>query len=69
MPWASASQRCPSTSASSGRRGSWPSVPDGTRRLHRVDLDGLTGLRAWVDRFWDEALDAFVAHAEGGERS
>ena len=43
--------------------------PDGTRRLHRVDLDGLTGLRAWVDRFWDEALDAFVAHAEGGERS
>ena len=37
--------------------------PDGARRL-----DGLTGLRAWVDRFWDDALAAFVAHAEGEGR-
>jgi DNA-binding transcriptional ArsR family regulator len=42
---------------------------DGTRRLHRVDLDGLSGVRAWVDRFWDDALDAFVKHAEDGEQS
>lgn len=42
---------------------------EGTRRLHRVDLDGLSGVRAWVDRFWDDALTAFVAHAEDGERS
>src|SRR6185503_8635576 len=42
---------------------------EGTRRLYRVDLDGLAGLRAWVDRFWDDALAAFVAHAEGEARS
>ena len=39
--------------------------PEGTRRLYRVDLDGLAGLRAWVDGFWDDALAAFVAHTEG----
>ncbi|HYN67501.1 MAG TPA: metalloregulator ArsR/SmtB family transcription factor [Ornithinibacter sp.] len=43
--------------------------PQGTRRLYRVDLDGLAGLRAWVDGFWDDALAAFVAHAEGEARS
>jgi DNA-binding transcriptional ArsR family regulator len=42
--------------------------PEGARRIYRVDLDGLTGLRAWVDRFWDDALAAFVAHAEGEGR-
>jgi DNA-binding transcriptional ArsR family regulator len=42
--------------------------PAGTRRLYRVDLDGLAGLRAWVDGFWDDALAAFVAHAERGEQ-
>ncbi|HET9021754.1 MAG TPA: metalloregulator ArsR/SmtB family transcription factor [Ornithinibacter sp.] len=42
--------------------------PVGTRRLYRVDLDGLAGLRAWVDGFWDDALAAFVAHAERGEQ-
>ena len=39
--------------------------PEGTRRLYRVDLDGLAGLRAWVDGFWDDTLAAFVTHAEG----
>src|SRR6478736_7373644 len=39
--------------------------PEGTRRLYRVDLDGLAGLRAWVDGFRDDALAAFVAHADG----
>ena len=38
--------------------------PEGTRRLYRVDPDGLSSVRAWVDSFWDEALAAFVAHAE-----
>lgn len=42
--------------------------PVGTRRLYRVDLDGLAGLRAWVDGFWDDALAAFVAHADRGEQ-
>jgi len=41
--------------------------PEGTRRLYAVDLDGFAGLRAWVDGFWDDALTAFVAHAEAGD--
>jgi DNA-binding transcriptional ArsR family regulator len=39
--------------------------PDGARRLYRVDPNGLSAVRAWVDSFWDDALAAFVAHAEG----
>lgn len=37
--------------------------PDGNRRLYRVELDGLTPLRAYLDRFWDDALHAFAAYA------
>ncbi len=43
--------------------------PEGTRRFYRVDLDGLAELRAWVDRFWDDALAALVAYAESEARS
>jgi len=43
--------------------------PEGTRRFYRVDLDGLAGLRAWVDRFWDDALAALTAYVEGEARS
>jgi DNA-binding transcriptional ArsR family regulator len=39
--------------------------PEGTRRFYRIDLAGLAGLRAWVDGFWDDALAAFVTHADG----
>lgn len=38
--------------------------PQGTRRLYRIDTQGLSGVRAWVDSFWDDALDAFVRHAD-----
>ena len=38
--------------------------PLGTRRLYRVDLDGLSALRAYVDRFWDDVLDAFTNFAD-----
>jgi DNA-binding transcriptional ArsR family regulator len=37
----------------------------GTRRLYRVDLAGLTQLRAYVDSFWDVALASFKDFAEG----
>lgn len=37
---------------------------DGTRRLYEVDRDGLVGLRAWIDQFWDEALTRFKEAAE-----
>lgn len=36
---------------------------EGNRRLYRVELDGLAPLRAYLDRFWDGALDAFAAYA------
>jgi len=38
---------------------------EGTRRLYRVDLDGLTALRAYLDGFWDTALESFQRYAEG----
>jgi len=41
----------------------------GTRRLYRLDLNGLAALRAYLDSFWDEALAAFKAAAEDGGRS
>ena len=37
---------------------------EGTRRLYRVEPQGLTELRDWIDRFWTEALDGFKAAAE-----
>ena len=36
---------------------------DGTRRIYSVDPDGLTGIRAYFDSFWDEALARFAAEA------
>ena len=36
----------------------------GTRRLYRVDLDGLGAVRAYLDHFWDDVLDAFSAFAD-----
>jgi DNA-binding transcriptional ArsR family regulator len=36
---------------------------DGTRRIYSVDPDGLAGIRAYFDSFWDEALERFAAAA------
>jgi len=36
----------------------------GTRRLYRIDPDGLAAIRAYLDRFWDRALADFKAYAE-----
>ena len=41
---------------------------EGTRRVYRVDPDGVAGLRAYFDRFWDEALAAYAAAAEREEK-
>jgi len=38
--------------------------PDGTRRVYRIDPDGLGELRRWLDQFWDDALDAFKNEVE-----
>jgi len=37
---------------------------DGTRRIYAIDPHGLGAIRAWLDRFWTTALDAFQAEAE-----
>ena len=42
--------------------------PEGTRRMYRIDLDGFEAVRAWVDSFWDDALAAFVTHAESDDQ-
>jgi DNA-binding transcriptional ArsR family regulator len=41
--------------------------PQGTRRVYRIDPHGLGAIRAWLDQFWDAALDAFRAEAERQE--
>jgi DNA-binding transcriptional ArsR family regulator len=33
--------------------------PVGTRRIYRVDPDGLAALRAELERFWEKALTAY----------
>ena len=40
----------------------------GTRRIYAVDPQGLGALRRWLDQFWDEALAAFQAEIERGNR-
>ena len=39
--------------------------PMGTRRVYRVDPEGVAAIRAYLDQMWDTALDAFKAHVEG----
>ena len=36
----------------------------GTRRIYHIDPKGLAALRAWLDQFWDLALEAFRAEVE-----
>jgi DNA-binding transcriptional ArsR family regulator len=40
---------------------------NGTRRLYRVDPDGLAELREYLEGFWEEALAGFKAAAETDE--
>src|ERR1700759_668318 len=37
---------------------------EGTRRVYSIDPNGLAALRAWLDRFWDDALTAFQTEVE-----
>ncbi|HEX5597392.1 MAG TPA: metalloregulator ArsR/SmtB family transcription factor [Micromonosporaceae bacterium] len=37
---------------------------EGTRRIYRLNPDGLAAMRAYLDRIWDEALTAFQKAAE-----
>jgi DNA-binding transcriptional ArsR family regulator len=40
----------------------------GTRRLYQTDEKGILALRAYLDRFWDEALQRFKHAAEEAAR-
>jgi DNA-binding transcriptional ArsR family regulator len=40
------------------------SRPEGTRRVYRLNPDGVTALRAYLDRIWEEALTAFGKAAQ-----
>ena len=37
---------------------------EGTRRLYEMRASGLTALKAYLDRFWDDSLDQFKQAAE-----
>jgi DNA-binding transcriptional ArsR family regulator len=37
---------------------------EGTRRIYAIDPAGLGQIRAWLDRFWDQALTAYAEAAE-----
>jgi DNA-binding transcriptional ArsR family regulator len=41
--------------------------PLGTRRIYRVNPEGVAALRDYFDRFWSQALAAFKAAAETKE--
>lgn len=36
----------------------------GARRIYQLDPDGIDALRAYFDRFWDRALEAFKTAVE-----
>jgi DNA-binding transcriptional ArsR family regulator len=36
----------------------------GSRRIYRIDLDGVGALRAYLDQFWNQALASFKATLE-----
>jgi DNA-binding transcriptional ArsR family regulator len=39
-------------------------LKQGTKRIYRLDPDGLAALRAYLDGLWQQALDSFRAVAE-----
>ena len=41
---------------------------EGTRRVYQIDPQGLGAMRAWLDRFWVVALEAFQAEVEKDEK-
>jgi DNA-binding transcriptional ArsR family regulator len=40
----------------------------GTRRVYRIDPEGIAAIRAYLDRFWDRALADFKAFAEAPDK-
>jgi DNA-binding transcriptional ArsR family regulator len=42
---------------------------EGTRSIYRIEREGLRAIRAYLDRFWNEALDNFKKLAEEAEKA
>jgi len=40
----------------------------GSRRIYQLDPEGVGALRAYLDRFWSQALTAFKAAVEQGDK-
>jgi DNA-binding transcriptional ArsR family regulator len=45
------------------------SQAQGTRRVYRLNPDGVTALRAYLNRIWEESLTAFQKAAEAAPRA
>jgi DNA-binding transcriptional ArsR family regulator len=41
----------------------------GTRRVYRLDPNGVAGLRAYLDRIWDNALTSFQKAVESHDNN
>jgi DNA-binding transcriptional ArsR family regulator len=41
---------------------------EGTRRVYHIDPKGLGTMRAWLDQFWDVALQSFAAEVARSEK-
>jgi DNA-binding transcriptional ArsR family regulator len=41
---------------------------EGARRIYQVDPAGLGAIRAWLDQFWEAALDSFQIEVEAEHR-
>jgi DNA-binding transcriptional ArsR family regulator len=41
---------------------------EGTRRIYYIDPKGLGAMRAWLDQFWESALDAFALALEAEKK-
>jgi DNA-binding transcriptional ArsR family regulator len=41
--------------------------PAGARRIYQLDPDGVGALRAYLDRFWKQALTAYKTAVEHGD--
>jgi DNA-binding transcriptional ArsR family regulator len=42
---------------------------EGTRHIYKIDFAGLASLRAYLDSFWDDVLDAYAAGTRSTRRS
>jgi DNA-binding transcriptional ArsR family regulator len=42
---------------------------EGTRHIYKIDFAGLASLRAYLDSFWDDVLEAYAAGPRPGRRT